>query len=164
MRTPALALLCLLAPTALAFRPDHGKRDFDALDADNNGQLSVDEVDADVKARFQAEIEAFMVFFDVDGDAKVTKAEYDGRAGEFFTTDARTTDWFWLSLFAGDAESATGCTRGLVFKAPPLHAAARRCAPRPGAPPPPPPRERSHSPACTGPSSSRTSRPRSRSS
>ena len=109
MFAPAIALwaAALLASlrAAAAFRPDHGPRDFNKIDVDGDGLLSSAELEAHTTERLTAEIEGFMSFFDADGNGEVTKNEYGAKAGQFFTTDRRTADWFWDSLFKAKEDS-----------------------------------------------------------
>ena len=109
MRLPAIALraAALLASlsASAAFRPDHGPRDFNKIDVDGDGLLSSAELEAHTTERLTAEIEGFMGFFDANGDGEVTETEYGAKAGEFFTTDRRTADWFWKSLFKANEDS-----------------------------------------------------------
>ena len=93
-----LLALALVPPPAASFRPQHPPREFGQLDRDADSSVSLEEVESHLDARLEAEIEAFLAFFDADGGGSVTAAEYGAKAGQFFDTDPRTEEWFWRSL------------------------------------------------------------------
>ena len=93
-----LLALALVPPPAAGFRPQHPPREFGQLDRDADSSVSLEEVESHLDARLEAEIEAFLAFFDADGGGSVTAAEYGAKAGQFFDTDPRTEEWFWRSL------------------------------------------------------------------
>ena len=98
-RLPLVLLLAALLPrTVSAFRPEHPAPEFNALDTNHDGFLTVAEKQVHLDARFNLELQELMKFFDSDGDGMLTASEYNDRSFECFTTDPQVRSWFWESI------------------------------------------------------------------